>query len=87
MEWKRLGSIGQWLGLVALIVGIVLMVAFREPAGSVAIAVSSLLYASATKLRYYGGRRKRRARVSMEELVGYNGVPRRPLAVRSRFSR
>lgn len=86
MKPSTIGSLGQWLGLAALILAIAIMLARREPAGAVAATVASLLYALSTKIKYYAARRRRRPRTSVEELAGYNRRSLAPLAPRAKFT-
>jgi drug/metabolite transporter (DMT)-like permease len=85
MDNKALGNLGQWLGMLALIAGVVCMIVKHEALGSTVVAVASLVYAVTTKVKYYSGRRKPRRRYSIEELVSYRGLTARPLAARSSF--
>jgi drug/metabolite transporter (DMT)-like permease len=85
MDTKSIGNIGQWLGMLALVAGVVCMIVKQEALGSTIVAVASLVYAVTTKVKYYSGRRKPRRRYSIEELVSYRGLTVRPLAARSSF--
>lgn len=57
----RVGEIGQWLGMLFLIVGIVLMVIDNSAAGETIIAISALAYAVFTKVKYYTGKAEKNA--------------------------
>ena len=46
-------DLGQWIGMLALIVGIALMVWDNRAPGETVIAIASLIYAIATKIKYY----------------------------------
>ena len=68
-----LPDLGQWLGLLALIAGIALMIADNRAPGATLIAISSLFYAVVTKIKYYGRKGKRhesRIKVSYQKLKG-----------------
>jgi hypothetical protein len=81
---KHPWEIGQWLGMLALVAGVVLMLVRHEPAGSCIVTVSSLLFATATKLRYYSGRRRRRPRIEIASLVGRSILTGRALPAPAR---
>lgn len=84
---KHFGEMGQWLGMLALVAGVVLMVARHEPIGSCVIAVSSLFFATATKIKYYAGRRRKRVRVGIADLVGRTILTGRALPAQVRSYR
>ena len=52
-------DLGQWIGMLALIVGIALMVWDNRAPGETVIAIASLIYAIATKVKYYRKRGKK----------------------------
>jgi hypothetical protein len=54
--------------MLALIVGIVLMIADNRAPGETIIAIASLFYAAATKIKYYSKRRKHRGKSIIESL-------------------
>jgi hypothetical protein len=63
----KLSSLGQWLGLAALIAGIALMVYDNRAPGETVIAIASLIYAISTKIKYYrkrGGKNEKASRLS-----------------------
>jgi hypothetical protein len=53
MKPFSLADIGQWIGMLALIAGITLMVWDNRAPGETIIAIASLIYAIATKIKYY----------------------------------
>jgi hypothetical protein len=57
---RRFANLGQWLGLLAIIAGMVCLVCYREGIAAMVITASSLFYAISTKLKYYNGRKKLR---------------------------
>ena len=63
---QQTANLGQWLGMLALIVGIVLMVADNGAPAETIIAIASLFYAIATKIKYYSKRRKHRGKSIIE---------------------
>jgi len=87
MNTKRIGNLGQWLGLIALVVAIVIMLARHTDIGSVIVAVSSLLFAVATKIKYYSARRKQRSKVKLLDLLNHPRVHMPTLSARSIFGR
>jgi len=53
MNKLKLSDLGQWIGMLALIAGISLMVWDNRAPGETVIAIASLIYAVATKIKYY----------------------------------
>ena len=60
MPWLSIiGEIGQWAGLVASVGGVVCELVTHADAGYIVITIAAVLYAGATKVKYYSGRAKR----------------------------
>ncbi len=70
---RVIGDIGQWTGLLAIIIGIVIQITTRANVGDTIISVSSLIYASATKIKYYGAKRTAPKIIPLDALVKVKG--------------
>jgi len=57
MRWDIIGSIGQWAACALLAAGIAIEARYKADLGFLAITVGSGLFAAATKLKYYSGRK------------------------------
>ena len=53
MKRIRIVELGQWLGMIALVIGIVLMILDNRAPAETIIAIASLIYAISTKIKYY----------------------------------
>lgn len=66
---KRLGQIGQWLGLIFFVAAILYVLLDRGVTGNVVLALGAFLFTLSTKLVYYKKRSRMGAKITIRQLV------------------
>lgn len=52
----KVGEVGQWAGMLASLSGLVVELTMRADIGYVMLTIGSLVWAAATKIKYYRAR-------------------------------
>lgn len=72
------GMIGQWVGLLCSLTGIVLLAYYITNPGSIFISCGSVAWGIGTKLKYYAGikaiEKERGKKVSIDDLLNKHGI-------------